>query len=151
MGFWHTGYMEFHEDVGFGDNQFRPEPAVYRCKECDAQFDALDALRAHRFEAHPYRSPLLLVRGIEAGATPIRVTRPLAPADIVVGRAQSAALNGRSVPPSRLPKLIAEIQNDRVSVGLENVCRRASNAPLCRCASDRAPSVGGDSGTQAWQ
>lgn len=120
MGFWHTGYMEFHEEVGLGDSHFRPEPTVYRCKECDAQFDAFDALRAHRFEAHPYRTPLLLVRGIEAGATPIRVTRPLAPADIVVGRAQSAALNGRSVPLSRLPKLIAEIQNDRVSVGLEN-------------------------------
>lgn len=31
------------------------------------------------------------------------------------------------------------------------ICRRASNDPLCRCASDRAPNVGGASGTQARQ
>ena len=77
MGFWHTGYMDFHEPVGLGDGYPPPTP-VYACQMCSEEFPNPDDLRAHRFESHPLSRPVLLVRGVEVGSTPIHISRALA-------------------------------------------------------------------------
>ena len=52
MGFWHTGYMEFHEPVGLGSG-VKATPPVFRCSHCPATFPSSAELRTHRFEMHP--------------------------------------------------------------------------------------------------
>lgn len=66
MGFWHTGYFEFHEQVGYGEG-FLPRPTVYTCSHCGESFTSNDALRIHRFERHPHKRPILILRGLEIG------------------------------------------------------------------------------------
>ncbi len=135
MGFWTTGYMEFHEDAGLGD-VYRPELTVYRCQHCAAYYDAMDELLRHRFEAHPYVRPLLFVRGIELGATPFRVTRAVAAADFVVERSNKARVNGKAILSAALPALLAEFSNDKVEVKLSNDGAHAAFVLIFRVASE---------------
>lgn len=119
MGFWHTGYMEFHEATGLG-HTYTPEKPVYACKHCEQRFDSMDALRRHRFEAHPYKRPVLFVRGIELGTTPFRLTRSASPSDFVLERCADAFVNGERLPPKDVPARLASVNNDRVKVELGN-------------------------------
>src|SRR4051812_24666025 len=91
MGFWHTGYMEFHEPVGLGN--WSPTTAVYGCAHCAATFSSPDGLTQHRFEAHPLHRPLLLVHGHEVGTRPIRITSPLKAHDVRLEKCDLAWLN----------------------------------------------------------
>jgi hypothetical protein len=93
MGFWHTGYMEFHEPVGL-DGSYPPDTTIYRCHICDKTFNKSQELQAHRFEAHPFERPLLFIRGLEVGSTPIRITRTLKPQEVVASRFDRARING---------------------------------------------------------
>lgn len=119
MGFWHTGYIEFHEPVGF-DEHYIPTPPVYRCKHCNATFPDPAALRAHRFESHPYNRPLLWINGIEVGTTPIRITNPIGADDVLSGQCERAWLNDSAVSLAHLGGQLASITNDTVHVRLEN-------------------------------
>lgn len=119
MGFWHTGYIEHHEVTGLGE-VYRPSKPVYRCHHCDEQFDDMDALRQHRFEAHPYVRPVLFIRGVELGSTTFRVTQRAAPGDFVIERAAAAKLNGQSVSLADLPKALSKVTFDKVRVELSN-------------------------------
>lgn len=119
MGFWHTGYFEFHEATGLEDC-YRPEKTFYRCQHCSSQFDEMEALRRHRFEAHPYLRPVFFIRGIELGTTPFRITREATAADFVIDRTASVNLNGKQVSVTALPKLLAKVKSDKVKVELMN-------------------------------
>lgn len=119
MGFWHTGYLEFHQPTGL-DEEYQPTKTVYRCHHCDAQFDEMNALRAHRFEAHPYSRPVFFVRGVELGTTTFRVTRDATAADFVVDRSTTATLNGKSIRVTDLPTLLAKVKNDKIKIELAN-------------------------------
>ncbi len=119
MGFWHTGYMEFHESTGL-EKSFRPSKVWFSCQHCPSKFNTLDELRRHRFEAHPLARPMLFVRGIEVGATPFRVTRQLLASDIELGKATTASLNGEAVKLAELPMRLVQLSNDRVTVRLAN-------------------------------
>ena len=119
MGFWHTGYMEFHQPTGL-EEDYQSTKTVYRCQHCDAQFAEMKDLRAHRFEAHPYSRPVLFVRGIELGTSTFRVTRDATAADFVIERSTTASINGKSVPVADVPKVLAKVKNDKVKVELAN-------------------------------
>lgn len=119
MGFWHTGYIEFHEPIGFGE-AFQPSPLEYRCQHCSAVFDNADALLSHRFEAHPYNRPVLLINGNELGNTPIRVTRKLSAADVRLGHCTNSWVNGHKVSVDRLGKALADKRVDTTIVKLSN-------------------------------
>lgn len=119
MGFWHTGYIEFHEPVGFGE-AFQPSPPEYCCQHCSAVFDNADALLSHRFEAHPYNRPVLLISGNEVGNTPIRVTRKLSAADIRLGHCTDSWINGHKVSVGGLGKALAGKRVDTTIVKLSN-------------------------------
>lgn len=58
MGFWHTGYSEFHEVEGLGNFVPNLLPPKFSCAYYAELFTSIDDLRIHRFE---YGS----VRGIE--------------------------------------------------------------------------------------
>lgn len=119
MGFWHTGYMEFHDEAGLGYT-YQPQKPVYHCQHCGQHFDSMDELRRHRFQLHPYTRPLLFVRGVELGATPFRVTRQAQPRDFVLERCTRGSLNGKPAKPDAIPKLLAEVNHDKVTVELAN-------------------------------
>ena len=102
MGFWHTGYMDFHEPTGI-DRTWAVTPPEYLCAQCESVFQSLDDLRRHRFEAHPLRRPVLYVAGIEVGAHPRRVTRPLSPNDVRLYGCDGVILNGTPIPLEAVP------------------------------------------------
>lgn len=119
MGFWHTGYMEFHEPAGT-EWVYVPRPIRFPCHLCKKSFSSMDELRRHRFENHRYSRPLMFVRGIELGATPLQVTRPLSPTDIQTDRVTVATVNGELTPLLKLPQVLSDTTNDRVTVVLAN-------------------------------
>lgn len=121
MGFWHTGYAEFHEPSGLEDYVYSPPPPVrYGCEHCSASFAELEGLRRHRFEQHPVRRPVLWLRGRAAGALPQLLMTPLQPADVVVEDATRCLLNGSPVPLAALGKRLAAMSRDFVELQLEN-------------------------------
>ena len=66
MGFWHTGYMEFHEPSGEGTlRSLPPPPPVYPCKACGVAFKSRRDFEVHLFKGHSLRRPTLVFRGRE--------------------------------------------------------------------------------------
>jgi hypothetical protein len=121
MGFWHTGYAEFHEPTGLGEFVYTPPPPVrYACEHCSQSFLDLEALRRHRFEQHPVRQPTLWLRGRAAGAMPQMLMTPLQPADVVVEDATRCLLNGSPVPLATLGVRLAAMNREFVELQLEN-------------------------------
>ncbi|HRQ76174.1 MAG TPA: hypothetical protein PK098_09680 [Phycisphaerales bacterium] len=121
MGFWHTGYMEFHEPVGLGDlAELPPEPVVYRCDRCGAVFESPTQLQTHRFEQHPVMRPMLFIRGAEVGNTPLRLIRPLSPNDIQTECATKAAINDEPVGIDLFAQRLSEIASGAVDISLTN-------------------------------
>lgn len=122
MGFWHTGYAEFHEPTGLENYVYSPPPPVrYVCEHCAASFDELEGLRRHRFEQHPIRQPALWLRGRAVGALPQLVMTPLSAVDVVVEDAVRCLLNGSSVTLSELGPRLASMTREYVELQFENV------------------------------
>ncbi len=48
MGFWHTGYFEFHEPTGI-DPPVALKPRRFFCDRCNRSFASRDELEDHRF------------------------------------------------------------------------------------------------------
>lgn len=117
MGFWHTGYAEFHEEVGLGD--YEADVIVtpqYPCNQCDAIFDSLDLLRTHRFEKHPIESPVLLVRGVEIGGQPVQITTPLAPTDVALLSTDEAIINGKPVSAAEVGEALSRFKQETAQI-----------------------------------
>ncbi|WP_028322711.1 hypothetical protein [Desulfatiglans anilini] len=117
MGFWHTGYMEFHEPEDF-DFTVDPSPPSYPCEHCGKTYLSKEALWKHRFEAHPLRRPVMFLRGRELGTHPVRITRRLAQEDVRVEGCDCATINGRDISVSSLPSFIADVSFDVCKVVL---------------------------------
>jgi hypothetical protein len=121
MGFWHTGYAEFHESTGLGDYVYTPStPVRYACEHCAQSFLDLEALRKHRFEQHPVRQPALLLRGKPIGALTKVLMAPLDPSDVLVEDATRCILNGRLIPPAGLGEQLAAMRHEVAEVQLSN-------------------------------
>jgi len=140
MGFWHTGYMEFHEPVGLGDG-YPPPPPIFACQHCGEEFPNADDLRSHRFETHPFSRPVLLVRGLEVGSSPLIISRRFGPADIETLKCEKAVLNGDEVPPQQLGLNLSKLGNGSVKIELSNGRVSASFDLLVRVA-DEADVIG---------
>lgn len=135
MGFWHTGYIEFHEPTGI-DDWSHPPPATYRCSQCEEEFEDAAALRQHRFEAHPFKRPLLFIRGIEVGGTPLTITRAINPSDVDTAACTTAIVNGVRMPAEQLAGTLASIEQDTVRIVLEGVGTTAAFEVRIEIASD---------------
>ncbi|MBM3852375.1 MAG: C2H2-type zinc finger protein [Verrucomicrobia bacterium] len=119
MGFWHTGYMEFHEPVGLGDRVADVPAPLFACPQCNRVFTDFDDLRRHRFGAHPALRPLLFVRGVEVGSAPLRLTRPLSSADVQTMHATTAVVNGRALSSEKVATTLAAFKSSVVEIRLE--------------------------------
>ena len=111
MGFWQTGYSEFHEPVGL-DPKFESQPQRFPCEQCGEVYSSPDELLTHRFEAHPLHRPVMLVRGRELGTKRIRITQPLLAADVHIPHCDRALFNGGDIPIPCLPDKLAAISSD---------------------------------------
>ena len=115
MGFWHTGYAEFHErHWSFEprhDADTRPilPPPVFRCSHCQRTYASVNELREHRFECQPLHRPTLFLDGRELGTHPVRVTRALGQDDVSAHGGDRARLNGREIPVQAIPHELASI------------------------------------------
>lgn len=107
MGFWHTGYIEFHEPTGFG-GPYEPPPPRFPCAQCDKIYSSLEELRKHRFETHPLRRPSLYIRGQELGTRSFRVTFPIVAEDVRMDECDRVHMNDELIPVDDLPHLIAQ-------------------------------------------
>ena len=119
MGFWHTGYMEFHESSGF-EAVFEPKPTIYNCSHCHYTTFSLEDLRRHRFETHPYNRPILYIKDKELGSTPFRVTYRLSPEDVKTERCSSVLINGENLSILELGNRLSQINNDTITLELKS-------------------------------
>ena len=121
MGFWHTGYAEFHEPTGLGAGEYiPPPPARYSCDQCVAHFPDVEALRRHRFERHPLRQPAMLLRGRPVGALPLTILTPLTATDVVVEDVTRCKVDGRKISPNRLGEYLVPMTREFVQLELGN-------------------------------
>lgn len=120
MGFWHTGYMEFHEYSGLGDYRYEPSPPRYACAQCGQTYSTVDGLRKHRFESHPLHRPTLLLWGRELGSHTIRIASTLREEDVYVERCDRAVLNGVEISLSTLPAKLAQVSSDVCQLSLSS-------------------------------
>ncbi len=118
MGFWQTGYMEFHEPVGLDGFEYSPSPPTYPCLHCDRVCGTADELRQHRYEAHPLRRPPLYIRGIEVGSEPRRITRRLREEDVRAEGVDIAVVNGREMRVETLAAFLTQVSIDVCRVTL---------------------------------
>lgn len=118
MGFWHTGYIEFHEPAGLPENEIDVAPE-FSCPTCGAKFASPEGMARHRLEAHPFHQPTIFVRDIQLGATPLLVSRRIEESDCIVAHARSAYFNGKRCDPSVVPQRLCDITNDVVKIVLE--------------------------------
>ena len=138
MGFWHTGYFEFHEPTGLGLSVPR-QPPLFICDRCDESFSSADARGDHRFEAHPQHKPVLIVQGRELGARRLRITRTLFPSDVRLD-CDRAWLNDGEIPAYELGDALADrdtpdvcrirLRKDGIDTGFELEFRIASDEDL---------------------
>ena len=120
MGFWQTGYMEFHEPDGLDGFEYSPSPPTYPCRHCDRVYATADELRQHRYEAHPLRRPPLYIRGIEVGTEPRRITRPLQEGDVRAEGFNVAVVNGREMAAENLATYLTQVSIDVCRLTLRN-------------------------------
>lgn len=135
MGFWHTGYIEFHEPTGLVHDP--GTVAQYPCAECDEVLFSIEELRHHRFERHPLRRPRLFIRGTEVGSHTMHIARAVAPGDIFFGTCDEAFLNERIVSRNDLPTALAGVTNDTCNLRLIKDGVTADFILEFRVASDR--------------
>ena len=138
MGFWHTGYIEFHEPTGLGLSGPR-QPPVFVCDRCGESFSSAAARDDHRFEAHPQHKPVLIVQGRELGAHRLRITQALVPSDVRLD-CDRAWLNDGEIPACELGDALADcdtpdvcrikLRKDGIDTGFELEFRIASDKDL---------------------
>lgn len=136
MGFWHTGYMEFHEPTGL-ETSYVPSKIWYSCQQCGEQYETMEALRQHRFESHPIANPLFFIRGAGVGAATFTITQKLSASDIQFDRATLARVNEKTVPLKGLARHVAAVTRDRIKVELSNEGARVVFDLLFEVASDK--------------
>jgi len=121
MGFWHTGYAEFHEVTGLGTGgQVELPQVVFACNQCSQHFMHVEELRRHRFEQHPVRQPALLVKGTAVGSLRFNVFHPLSPADVAAEDSARCMVNGVPVVPGDLGLCLSRMTSECVEIVLEN-------------------------------
>jgi hypothetical protein len=125
MGFWHTGYMEFHEPTGgtgWSDTPFVPPPPEFPCEQCGEIFRTIERLNVHRFDGHASNRARLFLHGRECGRSRASIVYRTATSDWVFDNAIGITVNGQ---------LVDEITAKRIlssSNGVVNVELRGSHS-----------------------
>jgi hypothetical protein len=120
MGFWHTGYLEHHEERGLGITAAPDVPApVFGCDICSREFSSETLLREHRFAGHPKRQPVLLYRGVPLGYRLHVFTSCVSAADLLMLDVSSVRLNGVRLTPSAAIGKLAAMRQGRARLFLD--------------------------------
>ncbi|CAN5521603.1 hypothetical protein BH20ACT23_BH20ACT23_31200 [soil metagenome] len=120
MGFWHTGYMEFHEPTGWGDGpRAEPLPPEYPCAQCDQVFLTPDDLAVHLFDGHVTSRPILTLRGRECGRSRLSVISSTEGDDWSFRNFCRIRVNGRGVAEDDAKTILSSSSVGVVSVVLE--------------------------------
>ena len=106
MGFWHTGYFEFHEPEQPPLVRAPARPS-YVCLACGAAFFSGRDLDVHEFIDHVRQRPTLILDGREVGRTRLYVSRKTMAEDWAFRSADSVVLNGESFPPDIAADVLA--------------------------------------------
>lgn len=120
MGFWHTGYIDFHQPVGLDDYQIAPSPVEYKCPQCGMVFDSYEQLWDHKLESHPAKRPSITIKGQEVVDAPVCITSCLQPNDIAITNCSKASINKEPISPDLLPEVLAEIKTGDYHLYLAN-------------------------------
>jgi len=121
MGFWHTGYADFHAPTGLEDYVFSPPPPVrFVCEHCAETFEDFEELRRHRFEQHPVRQPGLWLRGRAVGAIRQIITMPIQAGDVRLQDVSRCLINGEAVSFKKIAQRLSEMRNECLQLRLEN-------------------------------
>jgi hypothetical protein len=121
MGFWHTGYFEFHEPYQERDlGSWTPPPPKYPCEVCGAEFSGEADLRIHAFAGHPTEQPVLVLNGRECGRRRLTITYETAAEAWVVKNATAAWINGQEFAMSDALAHLARQKSGVVDVRLGN-------------------------------
>lgn len=136
MGFWHTGYEEFHEPTGFGDWTGPDLTMRFDCARCSASFYSLEALRKHRFEAHPLRLPRAFFKGLELGAQTIMIRSAFESHDFEFALAEEVCVNGRAMPATGVAAHLASLNDEFVNLDLIGAGLTVSHKVDIRIARD---------------
>lgn len=121
MGFWHTGYMEFHEPTGEGSlAPAAPVPPTYPCSSCGLEFSSERDLRVHRFEGHATPRPILVLQGRECGRSRLTLSTETSTADWVIQNARSVAVNKRLTTVDQAVAFLASQRSGVTEVTLTN-------------------------------
>ena len=124
MGFWHTGYMEHHEDdffsAVFPSVKAPYRPPVIPCPDCGLTFGTLQDFELHRFNGHLFLRPTLLLRGRECGRSRLTVAEPTTDGDWSVLDSELAIVNGRKAEPSEVGFILSGFSHGVARVVLAN-------------------------------
>jgi hypothetical protein len=96
MGFWHTGYMEFHEptgESGGSHSAYVPKPPEFPCEQCGVVFQTLELLNMHRFDGHASRRARLFLQGRECGRSRTAIITATEPTDWTFDNAIGIRIN----------------------------------------------------------
>lgn len=97
MGFWHTGYLEFHEPTADPDLvSWEPMPPSYPCMVCGVEFATEADRHVHTFEGHPTQQPVLVLNGRECGRRRLTITYRTQSTDWVIKNADTAWVNNQA-------------------------------------------------------
>jgi hypothetical protein len=108
VGFWHPGMHGVYNPSSLVNHEFVAKRVLYTCDVCNRNFKEIEDLRRHRFEAHPTRQPLLLIRGRPVGGTPLKVQSALSPEDVVIEDCGDCTLDGKTITPNALRLHLAD-------------------------------------------
>jgi len=120
MGFWHTGYMDFHERAEEIRPRPEPRPKTFPCSSCGLEFLSERDLRVHHFEGHPQQRPVLVFAGRECGRSRLTVTGATAPNDWIFQDAETIWVNGVSSSAPDAARHLSKHRNGVVNVSLAN-------------------------------
>ncbi len=120
MGFWQTGYMEFHEPTGGFNDVAVPLPVTYACGTCGITFRSERDLRVHAFHGHTLRRPVLVYDGRECGRSRLTITSTTSASDWAVSDADTVLVNGKPTTAACLPEVLSAQRSGVVDVTLAN-------------------------------
>jgi hypothetical protein len=120
MGFWHTGYMDFHEPTEDIGTFTKARPQMFPCPKCGVEFCSERDLRVHTFEGHPTRRPVLVFEGRECGRSRLTVTTTTTASDWVIRNADAVWINGISSSITDAAEVLSTRPSGVVDVSLAN-------------------------------
>ena len=123
MGFWHTGYMEFHEPITRTFTADPPAPPVFSCQDCSLGFRSLRDLRVHRLQGsilETHERPILVFRGRECGRSRLNVTTESTSDDWRLKNARIVKVNGKTLTSAGAAEFLAAQRTGVTDVVLES-------------------------------